>query len=287
MPPPASWVRHDYADALKKSLLFYRAQRSGDLSAAGFNPIPWRRAPSFLTDGADVGVDLSGGYFDAGDFIKFGQPAAFTMSILAWSGLVFAESLQRAGALEELKRAVRWGTDYMLQAARHVDRACTYYAQVGRGAADGCRHDACKYDHGYWGRPEDYHARYAFAWQRRTYWVNSSRPGIEIWASASAALAAAHLLFRQDDHAYSSTLLRTSRKLFECAADGNHNPENAFLQAAGLPEVAPQYASFGFSDELGWASAWLYDATRSPAYLLTYEVQAACDPEPGPDPDGA
>ena len=57
----ASAMQHaDYADALRKSLLFYRAQRSGAIEAHD-NPIPWRRS-SFLSDGADVGVDLSGGY---------------------------------------------------------------------------------------------------------------------------------------------------------------------------------------------------------------------------------
>ena len=35
-----SMALHDYADALHKSLLFYRAQRSGDLSGT-HNPIPW------------------------------------------------------------------------------------------------------------------------------------------------------------------------------------------------------------------------------------------------------
>ena len=53
-----------WADALRKSLLFYRAQRSGDLGTD--NPIPWRHS-SFLRDGHDAGVDLSRGYFDAGD----------------------------------------------------------------------------------------------------------------------------------------------------------------------------------------------------------------------------
>ena len=46
-----------------------------------------------------------------------------------------------------------------------------------------------------------------------------------------------------------------------------NNPNDLFLQDAGLPEAAPQYKSFGFSDELGWAAAWLYDATREMRYL--------------------
>ena len=55
-----------WADALYKSLLFYRAQRSGDLRGSD-NPIPYRAEPAFTSDGADVGVDLSKGYFDAGE----------------------------------------------------------------------------------------------------------------------------------------------------------------------------------------------------------------------------
>ena len=41
---PSELDRHDYARALQLSLLFYRAQRSGDLSGTG-NPIPYRTAP--------------------------------------------------------------------------------------------------------------------------------------------------------------------------------------------------------------------------------------------------
>ena len=57
---------HDYPDALVKSLLFFRAQRSGP----AVDGIPWRSKASFADDGRDVGVDLSGGYFDAGDYVR-------------------------------------------------------------------------------------------------------------------------------------------------------------------------------------------------------------------------
>ena len=58
----------DYGDALSKSILFYAAQRSGDLPDN--NPVTWRK-DSALNDGQDVGRDLSGGYYDAGDHVKF------------------------------------------------------------------------------------------------------------------------------------------------------------------------------------------------------------------------
>ncbi len=53
--------QYDYNLALKKSILFYEAQRSGKLPTS--NRIDWR-GDTFLDDGSDVGIDLSGGYFD-------------------------------------------------------------------------------------------------------------------------------------------------------------------------------------------------------------------------------
>jgi len=46
-------------------------------------------------------VDLSGGYYDAGDTIKFGFPLAYTMTILAWGGLEFYESYEKINELGE------------------------------------------------------------------------------------------------------------------------------------------------------------------------------------------
>lgn len=43
------------------SILFYEAQRSGKLPAN--NRIPWR-GNSALSDGSDVGIDLTGGWYD-------------------------------------------------------------------------------------------------------------------------------------------------------------------------------------------------------------------------------
>ena len=51
----------DYATALRKSILFYEAQRSGSLPAD--NRISWR-GDSALADGQDNGLDLTGGWYD-------------------------------------------------------------------------------------------------------------------------------------------------------------------------------------------------------------------------------
>ena len=51
----------NYKEVIHKSLLFYEAQRSGKLPED--NRVEWRR-DSALEDGSDVGLDLSGGYYD-------------------------------------------------------------------------------------------------------------------------------------------------------------------------------------------------------------------------------
>src|SRR5690348_13960207 len=70
---PSSGSEFNYAEALQDSMLFYESQRSGPLPAD--NRVLWR-GPSDLTDGSDHGIDLTGGYHDAGDEVKFGLPEA-------------------------------------------------------------------------------------------------------------------------------------------------------------------------------------------------------------------
>lgn len=82
----------NYGEALQKSIWFYDAQRSGDLPAD--NRVGWR-GDSALTDGADVGVDLSGGFYDAGDHVKFGLPMAFSMTMLAWGAVDYRSAYAR------------------------------------------------------------------------------------------------------------------------------------------------------------------------------------------------
>ena len=58
----------DYARHIELSLLFYECQRSGPLPKT--NRIYWRH-DSMVDAGKDVNLDLTGGYYDAGDNVKF------------------------------------------------------------------------------------------------------------------------------------------------------------------------------------------------------------------------
>ena len=51
----------NYAEVIRKSILFYAAQRSGRLPPD--NPIPWR-GDSALDDQGKNGEDLTGGWYD-------------------------------------------------------------------------------------------------------------------------------------------------------------------------------------------------------------------------------
>lgn len=70
-------------------------------------------------------VDLVGGYYDAGDNVKFGFPMAFTTTMLSWSVIEFGGLMK--GELQHAKEAIKWGSDYLLKATAHPD---TIYVQV-------------------------------------------------------------------------------------------------------------------------------------------------------------
>ena len=59
---------------------------------------------------------MTGGYYDAGDNVKFGFPMAFSMTLLSWSAVEFGDSLRATGQLGNTLNAIRWGTDYFLKA---------------------------------------------------------------------------------------------------------------------------------------------------------------------------
>ncbi|KAL6211480.1 hypothetical protein ACLB2K_016706 [Fragaria x ananassa] len=102
---------HDYRDALSKCILFFEGHRSGVLPQ---DQRQYWRANSGLSDGWTYNTDLTGGYYDAGDNVKFGFPMAFTTTMLAWSVIEFGEFMP-PNELRNAMVAIRWGTDYLLK----------------------------------------------------------------------------------------------------------------------------------------------------------------------------
>lgn len=123
-------------------------------------------------------MDLTGGYYDAGDNIKFGFPMAFTTTLLSWSIIDFGRSM--GGELPHAVAAVKWATDYLLKATA---RDGVIYVQVGDASSD----------HKCWERPEDMDT------PRTVYKVDRNNPGSDVAGETAAALAAASIVFRSRD----------------------------------------------------------------------------------------
>ena len=78
------------------------------------NDVIWRK-DSFTNDGEHEGVDLSGGYFDAGDYMKFNFPQAAMLTVLAWGMAEFSDGYKYAGSYNDGLETIKWGTDYLLK----------------------------------------------------------------------------------------------------------------------------------------------------------------------------
>ncbi|KAL2329369.1 hypothetical protein Fmac_022796 [Flemingia macrophylla] len=227
MPTMSRAASINYADALRKSILFFEGQRSGKLPPS--QRLTWRK-DSALHDGSDIHINMVGGYYDAGDNVKFNFPMAFSTTMLGWSVIEFGDSMgsELAHALE----AIRWGTDYFLKATGSVPDIVV--AQVGDPNSD----------HICWERPEDMDTR------RTSYFVTQQKPGSELAAEIAAALAASSIAFGKLMH-----------HILSCFSTGPFRHRGSYNNSVAAG-ACPFYCDIsGYMDELVWGAAWIYKAT--------------------------
>ncbi len=243
---------YNYGEALQKSLLFYELQRSGDLDETN-DRTNWR-GDSGMNDGADVGLDLTGGLYDAGDNVKFNLPMAYTSAVLAWSLYEYEDAYDKSGQKEYILDTIRWVNDYLIKCHPEDD---VYYYQVGDGNKD----------HAWWGAAE------VMQMERPSFKVTVSSPGSTVVAEAAASLAACAVVFKDIDSAYSKECIAHAKQLYDFAertkSDSGYTAANGFYNSWS-----------GFYDELAWAGSWLYLATNDKTYLNkaeTYIGSAGCN----------
>ncbi|XP_077237403.1 endoglucanase 14-like [Tasmannia lanceolata] len=229
----------NYSDALTKSIMYFEAQRSGKLPSN--QRVQWR-GDSALGDGKDSGVNLVGGYYDAGDDVKFGFPMAFSLTLLSWGAEDFGRQLLAKNELSNLKDAIKWGTDYLMNAHPEPD---VLYGEVGDGNSD----------HACWQRPED------MSTPRTSFRIDDTKPGSDLAGETAAAMAAAFLVFNGSDNNYAATLITHAKQLFDFARNHVGKYTDSITAAKNF------YSSSGYDDELLWAAAWLYRTTGDQMYL--------------------
>lgn len=239
-PAPSPGERYNLAEVLQLSSLFYEAQRSGQLPES--QRIKWR-GDSCLKDGQDVGKDLTGGYFDAGDHIQFTLTMAYSMTVLIWGLIRYEDAYTAAGELQHMRQTVKWGLDSLVKS--HTDEN-EFYVQIS-DEVDHCR----------WGPPE------TINYLRRSYKVTCANPGSQPVMNAASALAAGSIAFKTCDPSYSAMLLRHAEGLFafaeRCPGDWI---KDGRIPAANFYDDGGRYL-----DEHAFAAAWLHKATGQQHYL--------------------
>ncbi|WP_319418747.1 glycoside hydrolase family 9 protein [Pleurocapsa sp. FMAR1] len=257
--PTISQTTENYGEALQKAILFYEAQQTGRLPE--WNRVPWR-GDATLEDGADVGVDLSGGWVDAGDNVKFNFPLAFSVTTLAWGGIEYYDAYKKSGQLVHLSQNLKWVTDYFLNAfANDTPGEYVLYGQVGNG----------ELDHQWWGSVEVVN----YQMERPAFKIDTSCPGTDLAGETSAAMASSSILFRKNgDTEYADLLVDKAEKLFDFANKYRGKYSDC------LKEAVPFYTSNnGYLDELIWGAIWLHKAKKAQNSSYSAEYLAIAETE--------
>ncbi|GAB3017274.1 glycoside hydrolase family 9 protein [Natronobiforma cellulositropha] len=276
-PGTASAHQHSYnlASALNKSLYFFDANRCGP--DAGDGRLAWRGAchdedaavpleeavsnggtdlsSGFISQYSDIldpdgtgTVDVSGGFHDAGDHVKFGLPQSFSASNLAWAVLEFEDAFRDVGSYDHILHHLHRFAEYFLKCIFRDDsgEVVAFCYQVSNGGGS--------FDHNYWGPPEEQDPEQS---PRPAYFATADDPASDRSAAAAAALAVISLVLESEDPDYAAECLDAAEALYAFADEHRGVPQTA----------APYYESTNDADHLCWAAIWLHEATGEDAYL--------------------
>ncbi|MFZ5988341.1 MAG: glycoside hydrolase family 9 protein [Bacillota bacterium] len=233
----------NYGEALQKSILFYEAQCSGPASTSGISSrISWR-GDAQMTDGQKEGLDLTGGWVDAGDNIKFNLTAGSTAAMLAWGAIEYRQAYEKSGQLKWLLGQLRWINDFFIKCHPEPN---VFWAQIGMTESD----------HSHWVPIEVTHLTN----DRGAVKLDTENPGTEVAMHVAAAMAASSIVFRSTDPVYADKLLAHAEQLFEF---GDTYRENFYLSVSKFDPETPYKSWSGFNDELTWGAIWLYKAKEA------------------------
>ncbi len=187
----------NYAEALQKTLYFLEAQQSGKRSPN--NRVTWR-GDACLSDGKDIGKDLSGGWFDAGDHWTANLTMSFTAMTIAWSAIEEPDGWVKSGQMDELLESLIHVNRYFVACVLNpecADPATDLDVVIGCGGREGVPNPSV---HALWAAAEVAH----LMTNRPTFRVNKQVPAGDIPAAMAAAMAASAMVIR--DH---GALLKT------------------------------------------------------------------------------
>jgi endoglucanase len=268
-----------YTPLMRDALLFFQAQRDGpnviggvlsrkpahlaDQSASVYS------SPTYVDQGGSqvlqggltkVGgpVDVSGGWFDAGDYLKFVHNSSYANLALLFAVREYP-ALYAAGGPVDLTGEAKFGLDWIQK--MWDDSSRTLYYQVGIGDGNG---SSILGDHDFWRLPEaddqlnvnsgasNYYVKYRPVFR-------AGAPGSSVSPNLAgriaAALALCYQVYRTSDPAYANRCLVSAQHIFDLA---NTSP-GALLTAA----PAAYYPESDWKSDLELGAAELYFAVAA------------------------
>jgi len=263
-----------YGGALKNALSFYQNERDG----SNFIPSPLRTAAGHINDQSamtyttpsvnssgrfsgdlsplGVRVDASGGWWDAGDYLKFLETTSYTDGVLL-SGVRDFPAQMGAGSGADFTSEAKFGADFLLR--MWDDSTKTLYYQVGIGEGNAKTIG----DHDIWRLPQ---ADDTYGGSDPLYRYIRNRPVFRAGAPGSlispnlagrdaAALAECYVVFKTSDPAFASRCLTAAMHIYDLA---NTAPGQ-------LLTVIPYsfYPETEWRDDLEWGATELYNAVAS------------------------
>ena len=232
----------NYAEALQKSLYFYECQQAGPLP--DWNRVEWR-ADSTMID------EVGGGWYDAGDHVKFNMPMAYTASMLAWGIYQYPDGVEKCGEMTNYVNNLEFALDYLAE----CDLGDEVIFQCGLGQVD----------HTWWGPAELY--QYGMedsgtSYENARSTLKASEGCSAVFGEMAAALAAgACALDGRIGSDKISDYIAHAENIFKLADSSKSNDVYNAAESSGF------YRSSHFYDDLFYAANWLYIATGEQSYL--------------------
>jgi endoglucanase len=312
-----------YTTPLANSLYFYQNERDGSDYVATL----LRTAPAHLSDtGANVyltpnvnkngrfsgdltptgaQIDASGGWWDAGDYLKFVQTESYTTALMLIGVRDFpAQMGAAAGASTNFTAEAKFGSDWLQK--MWDDTSKTFYYQVGIG--DGNSQTIS--DHDIWRLPQaddtyqNCASPYRYICHRPVFINTAGGAGASISPNLAgrmaAALAVCYQVFKTTQPGYANQCLLSAEHIFDLAntaPSGNlltvipfsFYPESEWrddlelgatelylaLQAGTVPAGLPHpNASFYLMAAANWANAYITGPGDAGDSLNLYDVSS-------------
>ena len=237
-----------YAGALHNALSFYENERDGP----DFIRSPLRTAPGHLNDehartyltpkvdenGAFKGdlkalprfIDAAGGWWDAGDYLKFVQTTSYTVALMLTGVRDFPAEMGAPAGNSDFKAEARFGAEWLLRMWNGRTRTLYYQVGIGDGNAKTIS------DHDIWRLPQadDHYGGHnpLYRYIRHRPVFRAGPPGSPISPNLAGRDAAAFGLcfqvFRRSDRRLAARCLRAGEHIFALA---NTHPTGHLLTA--------------------------------------------------------